>query len=62
MALYFLSQQSQDWKDKHINVMISLSGAWAGSAKAIKVYAIGIIEFVFFLHPTRIVIYYTAIL
>lgn len=41
MSLYFLSMQTQSWKDKYISFMISLSGAWGGSAKAIKVYAIG---------------------
>ncbi|KAK4878912.1 hypothetical protein RN001_007058 [Aquatica leii] len=41
MAAFFLSQQTQAWKDKYIKSMVSLSGAWGGSVKAIKVYAIG---------------------
>lgn len=41
MSLYFLQQQSQKWKDKYIARIISLAGAWAGSAKAVKVFAIG---------------------
>lgn len=41
MSLYFLNQQSQAWKDKYIKRLVTLSGAWGGSVKAIKVYAIG---------------------
>lgn len=41
MALHFLNQQDQGWKDQHIKNMVTLSGAWGGSMKAIKVYAIG---------------------
>ncbi|RZC35361.1 uncharacterized protein BDFB_006944 [Asbolus verrucosus] len=41
MALYFLNHVSQEWKDKYIKCMVTLSGAWGGSVKAIKVYAIG---------------------
>lgn len=41
MSLLFLQMQDQKWKDKYIARLISLSGAWAGSAKAIKVFAIG---------------------
>lgn len=41
MSLYFLHQQTQAWKDKYIRSLITLSGAWGGSAKAIKVYAVG---------------------
>lgn len=41
MSLVFLQNQTQVWKDKYIERIISLSGAWAGSAKAIKVFAIG---------------------
>jgi lysophospholipase-3 len=41
MTLQFLNQQSQDWKDKYIKSMVTLSGAWGGSVKAVKVYAIG---------------------
>lgn len=41
MTLHFLNAQSQNWKDKYIKCLVTLSGAWGGSAKAIKVYAIG---------------------
>lgn len=41
MSLYFLNQQAQDWKDKYIKSLVTLSGAWGGSVKAVKVYAIG---------------------
>ncbi|XP_052894493.1 phospholipase A2 group XV-like [Anopheles moucheti] len=41
MTLHFLQQQTADWKAKYIKRVISLAGAWAGSVKALKVYAIG---------------------
>lgn len=41
MSLYFLNEQTQDWKDKYIKSLVTLSGAWGGSVKAVKVYAIG---------------------
>lgn len=41
MSLYFLNLQTQEWKDKYIKALVSLSGAWGGSVKAMKVYAIG---------------------
>lgn len=41
MSLHFLQQQDQKWKDKYIARIISLAGAWAGSVKAVKVFAIG---------------------
>ncbi|KAF5269291.1 hypothetical protein FQR65_LT02592 [Abscondita terminalis] len=41
MSSYFLGMQPQAWKDKYIKSLVSLSGAWGGSVKAIKVYAIG---------------------
>ncbi|XP_065162884.1 phospholipase A2 group XV-like isoform X2 [Atheta coriaria] len=41
MTLYFLNLQTQAWKDQHIKSMVTLSGAWGGSVKAVKVYAIG---------------------
>lgn len=41
MTLVLLQQQSEAWKSKYIARIISLAGAWGGSAKAIKVYAIG---------------------
>ncbi|CAH1953902.1 unnamed protein product [Acanthoscelides obtectus] len=41
MALYFLNLQTQSWKDKYIRSIVTLSGVWGGSMKAVKVYAIG---------------------
>lgn len=41
MTLNFLQLQDQKWKDKYIARLISVSGAWGGSAKAIKVFAMG---------------------
>lgn len=41
MCLHFLHMQKQKWKDKYIQSMITLSGAWGGSMKAVKVFAIG---------------------
>nr|XP_012151510.1 PREDICTED: group XV phospholipase A2-like isoform X2 [Megachile rotundata] len=41
MTLIFLQRQSQGWKDKYINCLITLSAVWGGSVKALKVFAIG---------------------
>lgn len=41
MSLVFLQNQTKAWKDKYIARVISLAGAWAGSAKAVKVFAVG---------------------
>lgn len=41
MTLVFLQQQRNSWKNKYISRIISLAGAWAGSVKAVKVFAIG---------------------
>ncbi|KAJ8686526.1 hypothetical protein QAD02_022320 [Eretmocerus hayati] len=41
MSLIFLQRQSQAWKDQYINSLITLAGAWGGSVKALKVFAIG---------------------
>lgn len=41
MTLLFLQMQSQEWKDQYIRRIISLAGAWGGSVKAIKCYAVG---------------------
>lgn len=46
MTLLFLQKQTQVWKDKYISKFITLCGAWAGSVKAVKVFAIG--EYFFF--------------
>lgn len=40
-TLYFLNQQPQAWKDKHIKSWVSLAGCWAGTVKALKVYIQG---------------------
>lgn len=42
MSLIMLQRQSQKWKDKYVNALITLSAVWAGSVKAVKVFAIGI--------------------
>lgn len=41
MTLHLLQAVSADWKKKYIHRVISLAGAWAGSMKAVKVYAMG---------------------
>jgi len=41
MMHYFLQQQSQQWKEKHIRCLVSLAGAWGGLARALKVFALG---------------------
>lgn len=38
---FFLSKMTQDWKDTYIKVWITIAGAWAGSAKLMRVYASG---------------------
>lgn len=40
-GLYFLNQNTQEWKDKHMRSMISLAGVYAGSVKAMKAFASG---------------------
>jgi lysophospholipase III len=41
MTLLFLQRQSQSWKNKYISKILTLAGAWGGTAKAIKVFAVG---------------------
>lgn len=41
MTLVFLQRQSQKWKDKYINCLITLAAVWGGSVKALKVFAVG---------------------
>ncbi|XP_055848995.1 phospholipase A2 group XV-like [Episyrphus balteatus] len=41
MTLVFLQRQTQQWKSKYVARVVSIAGAWAGSAKAVKVYAMG---------------------
>nr|XP_053644998.1 phospholipase A2 group XV-like isoform X2 [Cherax quadricarinatus] len=38
---YFLNYQPQSWKDQYIETLVTLSGAWAGSVKAVHIYATG---------------------
>lgn len=39
--LYFLSRQTQAWKDQHIKALVTLAGVWGGAVKALKVFASG---------------------
>jgi lysophospholipase-3 len=41
MSLHFLHIQSKTWKDQYIRALVTLSGAWGGSIKALKVYTVG---------------------
>ena len=41
MMLYFLLQQSQAWKSRHIRALVTLSGPWGGTVRALKVFAVG---------------------
>jgi len=41
MMHYFLQQQTQAWKDKHVRALITLAGVWGGTARALKVFALG---------------------
>ncbi|XP_068241511.1 lysosomal phospholipase A and acyltransferase-like [Palaemon carinicauda] len=41
MIRYFLKHQPQHWKNKHIETVVSLAGAWGGSVKAVKVFTAG---------------------
>ncbi|XP_058814274.1 phospholipase A2 group XV-like isoform X2 [Topomyia yanbarensis] len=41
MTLLFLQMQTQEWKDQYIRRVISLAGAWGGSVKTIKCFAVG---------------------
>ncbi|XP_001663352.2 group XV phospholipase A2 [Aedes aegypti] len=41
MTLLFLQMQTQQWKDQYIRRVISLAGAWGGSVKALKCFAVG---------------------
>jgi lysophospholipase III len=41
MLMIFLQKQTETWKQKYIARMISIAGAYGGSAKALKVFAVG---------------------
>ncbi|XP_062552058.1 phospholipase A2 group XV-like [Armigeres subalbatus] len=41
MTLLFLQMQTQQWKDQYIRRVISLAGAWGGSVKTLKCFAVG---------------------
>ena len=41
MTLYFLNHQTQVWKDKYVRSFISIAGVWGGTARAVKVFALG---------------------
>merc|ERR1712106_4056 len=41
MMSYFLNNQTQAWKDKYIRSLISVAGVWGGTARAVKVFAVG---------------------
>jgi len=41
MMSYFLNHQTQAWKDKYIRSLISVAGVWGGTARAVKVFAVG---------------------
>ena len=38
-GLYFLQQQTQDWKDRHINKFIPLNTPWRGAVIQLNTYA-----------------------
>ncbi|OQV19903.1 Group XV phospholipase A2 [Hypsibius exemplaris] len=40
-GLYFLQQQTTEWKGKYMQGFIALGAPWAGAAKAIKAFATG---------------------
>ena len=37
----FLNNQTQDWKDKYLRALLSISAPWGGSAKIMGLYASG---------------------
>jgi lysophospholipase-3 len=41
MMHYFLQQQTPAWREKHIRALVSVAGVWGGTARALKVFAIG---------------------
>ncbi|XP_064119790.1 phospholipase A2 group XV-like [Macrobrachium nipponense] len=41
IAHYFLIHQTQEWKDRHIEALVSVSGAWGGAVKALQGFTTG---------------------
>lgn len=41
LSLILLNNKPQSWKDKYIRALVTLSGAYGGSVKALKVFATG---------------------
>ncbi|XP_014282231.1 lysosomal phospholipase A and acyltransferase [Halyomorpha halys] len=41
LSLILLNNKTQSWKDKYIRALVTLSGAYGGSVKALKVFATG---------------------
>ena len=41
MSLYFLNQQTKDWKDKYIRSLVTLAGPWGGSVVSLQIFAVG---------------------
>ncbi|XP_066976870.1 lysosomal phospholipase A and acyltransferase-like [Macrobrachium rosenbergii] len=41
IAHYFLIRQTQEWKDRHIETLVSVSGAWGGTVKALQGFTTG---------------------
>jgi len=40
-SVYFLNQQTQDWKDKYIGNLIAIAGPWSGAPSAVKAIVSG---------------------
>ena len=55
MSLHFLHTQSRSWKQKYIRALVTLSGAWGGSVKALKVFLVG--KFIPYLLPLYKLLY-----
>ena len=45
MTQYFLVHQSPEWKKKYVRAFVSLSGVFGGTVRAVKVFAIGNIDY-----------------